>query len=199
MTPELDEKSTISRGAGRLPVQGQERCVLYGQGPQSAQPRAQLLQESISDTRFFISRCRRSSATSRRWWSAARKKPRCSRHAIKQHRPKYNGKCATTGVTSRCGSTQGRGRGSSGATAQARGALSSAPITRRPRRGRPCAWPTGTSAPHLHRHRLREQDAPVPSLSDQALLGPCVFDVDRPRYGEQIDDGAMFLDGATTS
>ncbi len=64
-------------------------------------------------------------------------------------------------------------------------------------RGAPHASPRGEafSAPHLLRSRDGEPQAALLEVPDQALSRPCVYDVDKELYGQQVNAVALFLQG----
>jgi excinuclease ABC subunit C len=201
MAPELEEKlANLPVSPGVYLFKGKDGEILYVGKARSLRSRVRsYFQEGSSDTRYFISRLSRELGDIETVVVGSEKEAALLENTlIKQHRPKYNIKLRDdkeylslrlnpTGAWPRLEVV----RRPKGDGALYFGPYHSATAARQTLRlvNRHFQLRTCTDTDFASRRR------PCLQYQIKRCLGPCVLEVDRTHYGEQVQDVAMFLDG----
>lgn len=201
MTPELEAKlDNLPAAPGVYLFRGKACEVLYVGKARSLKSRVRsYFQAGTSDTRFFIARLERELVDIETVVVGTEKEAALLENTlIKQHKPRYNIKLRDDKeyLSLRLDPKASWPRLEVVRRPATDGALYFGP------------YHSATSARQtlrvVNRHfQLRtctdndfaSRSRPCLQYQIKRCLGPCVYDVDRTRYGEQIDDVAMFLDG----
>lgn len=201
MSPELEAKlESLPVSPGVYLFKGREGEILYVGKARSLRSRVRsYFQESTSDTRFFISRLSRELGDIETVVVGTEKEAALLENTlIKQHRPKYNIKLRDDKeyLSLRLDPKAAWPRLEVVRRPKADGALyfgpyHSATAARQTLRlvNRHFQLRTCTDSDFATRRR------PCLQYQIKRCLGPCVLEVDRDKYGEQVQDVAMFLDG----
>ncbi|MET0339479.1 MAG: excinuclease ABC subunit UvrC [Polyangiales bacterium] len=201
MSPELDEKlDNLPVSPGVYLFKDKSGGVLYVGKARSLRSRVRsYFQEGSSDTRFFISRLSKELGDIETVVVGSEKEAALLENTlIKQYRPKYNVKLRDD-------------KEYLSLRLAPKAAWPRLEVVRRPKNDGALyfgPYHSATAARQtlrlVNRHfQLRtctdtdfeSRARPCLQYQIKRCLGPCVFDVDRVRYGEQVDDVAMFLDG----
>jgi excinuclease ABC subunit C len=201
MAPELEEKlDSLPVSPGVYLFKGKTGAVLYVGKARSLRSRVRsYFQQSTSDTRFFIARLSRELGDIETVVVGSEKEAALLENTlIKQHRPKYNVKLRDD-------------KEYLSLRLDPKGVWPRLEVVRRPKNDGALyfgPYHSATSARQtlrlVNRHfqlrtctdtDLESRTRPCLQYQIKRCLGPCVFDVDRARYGEQVQDVAMFLDG----
>lgn len=201
MEPELEAKlESLPISPGVYLFKGKQGEILYVGKARSLRSRVRsYFQESTSDTRFFIARLSRELGDIETVVVGTEKEAALLENTlIKQHRPKYNIKLRDDKeyLSLRLDSKAAWPRLEVVRRPKGDGALYFGP------------YHSATSARQtlrlVNRHfQLRTctdtdfatRRRPCLQYQIKRCLGPCVLEVDRAKYGEQVQDVAMFLDG----
>lgn len=201
MAPELEEKlDNLPVSPGVYLFKGKAGEILYIGKARSLRSRVRsYFQEGKSDTRFFIGRLSRELGDIETVVVGTEKEAALLENTlIKQHRPKYNVKLRDDKeyLSLRLDPKAGWPRLEVVRRPKGDGALyfgpyHSATAARQTLRlvNRHFQLRTCTDSDFASRTR------PCLQYQIKRCLGPCVFEVDRAQYGEQVQDVAMFLDG----
>jgi excinuclease ABC subunit C len=201
MTPELEAKlENLPVSPGVYLFRGAGSEVLYVGKARSLRSRVRsYFQDSNSDTRAFIARLSRELTDIQTVVVGSEKEAALLENTlIKEHQPRYNVKLRDD-------------KEYLSLRLDAKAAWPRLEVVRRPKPDGALyfgPYHSATSARQtlrlINRHfQLRTctdtdfaaRTRPCLQYQIKRCLGPCVYDVDRPRYGEQVEDVAMFLDG----
>jgi excinuclease ABC subunit C len=201
MTPELEEKlDNLPVSPGVYLFKDKAGTILYVGKARSLRSRVRsYFQESNSDTRYFIARLSRELGDIETVVVGSEKEAALLENTlIKQHRPKYNIKLRDD-------------KEYLSLRLDGKAAWPRLEVVRRPKSDGALyfgPYHSATSARQtlrmVNRHfQLRtctdtdfaSRRRPCLQYQIKRCLGPCVYDVDRAHYGEQVQDVAMFLDG----
>jgi excinuclease ABC subunit C len=201
MAPEIEAKlDTLPVSPGVYLFKSKDGTILYVGKARSLRSRVRsYFQESTSDTRFFISRLSRELGDIETVVVGSEKEAALLENTlIKQHRPKYNVKLRDD-------------KEYLSLRLDPKGNWPRLEVVRRPKGDGALyfgPYHSATSARQtlrlVNRHfqlrtctdlDLATRTRPCLQYQIKRCLGPCVFDIDRAHYGEQVQDVAMFLDG----
>jgi excinuclease ABC subunit C len=201
MSPELEHKlDNLPSSPGVYIFKGQGGVVLYVGKARSLKSRVRsYFQESTSDTRFFISRLSRELADIETVVVGSEKEAALLENTlIKEHLPRYNVKLRDDKeyLSLRLDPNQPWPRLEVVRKPKADGAFYFGPYH--------SATAARATLRVINRHfqlrtctdtELHARVRPCLQYQIKRCLGPCVLDVDRARYGEQVGSVRLFLDG----
>ncbi|MFT3923470.1 MAG: excinuclease ABC subunit UvrC [Myxococcales bacterium] len=201
MTPELEAKlDNLPAAPGVYLFKGKGESVLYVGKARSLKSRVRsYFQAGSSDTRFFITRLNRELVDIETVVVGTEKEAALLENTlIKQHQPRYNVKLRDD-------------KEYLSLRLDPKAAWPRLEVVRRPARDGALyfgPYHSATAARQTLRvvnrhfqlrtctdHDFDSRVRPCLQYQIKRCAGPCVFEVDRARYGEQVQDVAMFLDG----